>query len=286
MDEKITANTMGKEETSKDSSIVSMKGISKHFGGVQALKDVDLDLYPNEILGLVGDNAAGKSTLMKILAGVLQPDSGEIFLEGKLISSKSPQEARDHGIEMVYQDFALVRGMWVAGNIFMGREPTRGFIGKWLGILDKPKMVRMSQKILEEQNVSIGSCLKAAGALSGGQQQSVAIARALGFNAKVVIMDEPTASLGVKQATRLLELTKELPKRGISVVYISHRMQDVFYLSDRVMVLKTGEKVADVKKEETNVDEIVKLMILGKQNNSVKDDIANISKRERLEDKQ
>jgi ABC-type sugar transport system ATPase subunit len=148
------------------------------------------------------------------------------------------------------------------------------------GILDKKKMIVMSEKILEEQNVSIGSCLKAAGALSGGQQQSVAIARALGFNAKVVIMDEPTASLGVKQASRLLELTRELPKRGISVVYISHRMQDVFYLSNRIMVLKTGEKVADVKKDDTTVDDIVKMMILGKQDKDSRNNIKSISTRE------
>jgi len=245
--------------------MLRMVNISKNFGAVQALKNVNLHLYHNEILGLVGDNAAGKSTLVKILAGVLRPDSGDILFEDNVAHIKSPQEARKSGVEMVHQDFALCKNLWVAGNIFMGREPTRGHVGRLFGILDKRRMIKVSQKILEEQKVNVGSCYKKAGALSGGQQQSVAIARAVGFNAKVVIMDEPTASLGVKQASRLIELTKSLTTKGISVIYISHRMQDVFSLCDRVMVLKTGEKVGDFQTSDITIDEIVKLMILGKQ---------------------
>jgi simple sugar transport system ATP-binding protein len=258
---KKTAPPQGKK------TLVKMVNMSKHFGGVQALKSVDLDLYHNEILGLVGDNAAGKSTLMKILAGVLLPDEGQIFMEDMPIECKSPKGARSCGIEMVYQDFALCRNMWVAGNVFLGRELTRGVLGKVLGVLDKKRMINLSERILTEQNVNIGSCLKAAGALSGGQQQSIAVARALGFNAKVIIMDEPTASLGVKQALRLLELTKKLPGKGVSVIYITHRMQDIFNLCDRVMVLKTGEKVGEFNIKETSVDEIVRLMIIGKETN-------------------
>ncbi len=166
MNEKTDVNTAENRVSSEGKPIICMKSISKHFGGVRALKDVDLNLYNNEILGLVGDNAAGKSTLMKILAGVVQPDSGQILMGDKTIHCKSPQDARNHGIEMIYQDFALVRSMWVAGNIFMGRELTRGLLGKWLGILDKKKMIKVSQRILEAQNVSIESCLKPAGALS------------------------------------------------------------------------------------------------------------------------
>lgn len=249
----------------KDQPLLQMINISKNFGAVQALKNVDLDLYQNEILGLVGDNAAGKSTLMKILAGVLRPDTGQILFEGKLVNYKSPREARNLGIEMVYQDFALCKNMWIAGNIFMAREIIQEKMRKIFSILDKKQMMEKSQKILEQQKVSIGSCKKRAGELSGGQQQSVAIARALGFNAKVVIMDEPTASLGVKQASRLLEIARTLPQKGISVIYISHRMQDIFSLCNRVMVLKTGEKVGDYPIQNISIDEIVKLMILGRQ---------------------
>ncbi|MEI6158109.1 MAG: ATP-binding cassette domain-containing protein, partial [Atribacterota bacterium] len=218
---------------------------------------------------LVGDNAAGKSTLMKILAGVLRPDTGQIFIEDRPESFKSPRDARSMGIEMVYQDFALCKNMWIAGNVFMAREIVREIIGRTFSVLDKKQMADRSRKILEEQKVSIGSCKKRAGELSGGQQQSVAIARALGFNARIVIMDEPTASLGVKQASRLLEIAQSLPQKGISAIYISHRMQDIFSICHRVMVLKTGEKVGDFRIKEVSVDEIVRLMILGKQGNGV-----------------
>jgi len=244
--------------------LVSMKGISKSFGAVKALQGVNLELYPSEILGLVGDNAAGKTTLMKILSGALPPDEGEIFFEGRPAHVGSPREARHLGIEMVHQDFALCKNLWIAGNIYMGREPKRGLAGKLFGVLDKPKMLRGAEEILRCQNVSVGSCRKKAGALSGGQQQSVAIARAVGFNAKVVIMDEPTASLGVKQSERLLELTQSLPKQGVSVIYITHRMHDIFLLCDRIMVLKTGTNVGVFNKADVTVDDIVRMMILGR----------------------
>ena len=243
--------------------LLEMRRISKSFGAVKALQDVGLSLYPGEILGLVGDNAAGKSTLMKILSGGLVPDSGEIVFEGRKAHMATPRDARNLGIEMVHQDFALCKNMWIAGNIYMAREIKWGGLGKLLGILDKPRMLNGSAEILKRQNVDIGRCSKKAGALSGGQQQSVAIARAVGFSAKVIIMDEPTASLGVKQSQRLLELTRSLPEQGMSVVYITHRMQDIFMLSDRIMVLKTGKNVGTFRKSEVSVDEIVKLMIFG-----------------------
>jgi simple sugar transport system ATP-binding protein len=254
----------GIRESADRIPIVQMREISKSFGAVKALQQVSLELYPSEILGLVGDNAAGKSTLMKILCGVLQADGGQVLLNGRPVRYRNPREARGLGIEMVHQDFALCKNMWVAGNIFMGREILRKGLGLLLRILDKGQMVKGSERILTAQNVSIDSCRKKAGALSGGQQQSIAIARAVGFNAKVVIMDEPTASLGVKQSMRLLELAKGLPQRGISVIYISHRMQDVFALSDRIMVLKTGWKVGIYKTSEVTMDDIVRLMILGR----------------------
>jgi ABC-type sugar transport system ATPase subunit len=244
--------------------IVVMRGISKSFGAVKALQGVDLDLLPGEILGLVGDNAAGKSTLMKVLSGALRADAGEILFEGHWVQIHSPKDARNLGIEMVHQDFALCKNVWIAGNIYMGKEIRRGGLGRLFGLLDKPGMLRGAEQILRRQNVEIADCRKRAGALSGGQQQSVAIARAVGFTAKVVIMDEPTASLGVKQSQRLLEMTRNLPKQGISVVYITHRMQDIFALCDRIMVLKTGRNAGTFRKSDVSVDEIVKLMILGR----------------------
>jgi ABC-type sugar transport system ATPase subunit len=259
LDPKLAAAT-----TAAPPPTVKMKGICKNFGAVRALQGVDLDLMPREILALVGDNAAGKSTLMKILSGALRADAGEMFIEGRPAPIHSPRDARNLGIEMVHQDFALCKNIWIAGNIYMGKEIRRRGIGGFLGLLDKPKMLRGSEEILRRQNVDIGNCRKLAGALSGGQQQSVAIARAVGFSAKVVIMDEPTASLGVKQSQRLLELTRNLPQQGISVIYITHRMQDVFTLCDRIMVLKTGQNVGTFKKSDVSIDEIVKLMILGR----------------------
>ncbi len=259
-----TENTVDVRGTGSGTPLLSMRGICKSFGAVRALDGIDLDLFPAEILGLVGDNAAGKSTLMKILAGALRPDSGQITFQGNAVHIGSPKDARMLGIEMVHQDFALCKNMWIAGNIFMAREIRRPFLGKVLGLLDKSRMISGSEEILRRQNVTIGSCRKKAGALSGGQQQSVAIARALGFDAKVVIMDEPTASLGVKQSTRLLDLTRSLPGMGISVIYITHRMQDIFSLCDRIMVLKTGTNAGVFKKTEVTMDEIVRTMILGR----------------------
>jgi simple sugar transport system ATP-binding protein len=251
--------------SNKEAPILEMKNISKSFGHVQALDKVDLNLYENEVLGLVGDNAAGKSTLMKILSGSLRPDEGSIFCYGEQASIKGPKDARNMGIEMVYQDFALCKNLWVAGNIFMGREPLKLYFGKALRVIDKKTMVKKSQSILENLNVNVGSVKKQAGELSGGQQQSVAIARAVGFNAKIVIMDEPTASLGVKQSSRLLDFIKKLKGKNISIIYISHRMVDVFDISDRIMVLKGGTKVGDYNTKDITIDEVVKLMIFGKR---------------------
>ncbi|NPV54348.1 MAG: sugar ABC transporter ATP-binding protein [Firmicutes bacterium] len=257
-----------KQEQVQKQPIVQMINISKSFGAVQALKNVNLELYYGEVLGLVGDNAAGKSTLMKILEGVLPYDNGKILFEGREANIKSPLDARRLGIEMIFQDFALCKNMWVAGNIFMGREPTRGgVIGRFLGILDKQRMIDESEQILKSQNVTIGSCRKKVGTLSGGQQQSIAIARAIGCKARVIIMDEPTASLGVKQAARLIELIKRLRDSGVSIIYISHIMQHVFAVSDRIMVLKTGEKVGEFKTRETTINEVVRRMIVGKEEN-------------------
>ncbi|MHB8278949.1 MAG: ATP-binding cassette domain-containing protein [Candidatus Humimicrobiaceae bacterium] len=258
-------NTKKEKKLSENKKLplVQMINISKSFGHVQALKNVNLELYHNEVLGMVGDNAAGKSTLMKILAGVLRPNpnSGGIYIEGEEISIKNPLIGREAGIGMIYQDFSLCKNMWVAGSIFMGREPTKGFFGRLIGLLDKKRMAEEAKVLLENQDVNPNIYKKKVGALSGGQQQSVAIARAVGFNARVIIMDEPTSSLGVKQATRLIKITTQLKENGISVIFISHRMQDIFAVSDRIFILKNGEKVGVYNKEELNISDVINLMI-------------------------
>lgn len=259
-------NLNNKEEEklleNKKLPLVQMINISKSFGHVQALKNVNLSLYHNEVLGLVGDNAAGKTTLMKILAGILTPDNGSIYIDGEKISIKNPLIGREAGIGMIYQDFAVCKNMWVAGNIFMGREPTKGgFPGRLIGLLDKKRMVEEAKVILEKQEVESNICKKKVGSLSGGQLQSIAIARAVGFNARIIIMDEPTANLGVRQSARLMKITKQLKENGISVIYISHRMQDIFDISDRIFILKNGEEVGVYNSEELNISDVINLMI-------------------------
>jgi len=253
-------------ESSKEKCpLVKMVNISKSFGHVQALKSVSFDLYHNEVLGLIGDNAAGKSTLMKILVGVLKPDGGEILIDGKRVNIDNPSIARKFGINMIFQDFAVCKSMWVAGNIFLGQEPTKGFFGKIIGLLDKNYMLEKSISILDKQGVDSSICKKQVGSLSGGQQQSIAVARAVGFATKIVIMDEPTASLGVNQSNRLMEIIKKFKKNGISVIYISHRMQDVFNLTNRIIVLKNGEKIGDFHTKEVSYNDIIELMVENKQ---------------------
>lgn len=243
----------------EDAPII-MKSISKRFGAVQALQGVDLNLYEGEVLGLVGDNAAGKSTLMKILTGVYQPDEGEIFFKGKKVRFPTPLESRRLGIEMVYQNLGLAKNLDVTSNIFLGREWTRNILGI-LPILDEPKMSAEALNVLKKLEIEMDSVRKRVELLSGGQQQAVAIARALSFNAKVIIMDEPTANLGVKEVDKLLAAILQLKTQGIGVVLISHRLQDIFTVGDRIMVLRRGEQVGLLNAKETCIEEIIKLII-------------------------
>jgi len=239
--------------------LVEMRKISKSFGPVKALQEVDLTLNYREILGLVGDNAAGKSTLMKILSGAYPPDKGKIFIEGKEVKFASPADSRKLGIEMVYQDLAIIPNLSVADNIFLGREPVRNVWG--MKILRRKKMIEDSQKIIRRIGVDIYSTKVISGGLSGGQQQSVAVGRAIFFNPRVIIMDEPTAALSVKGIRRVLKLVKELKERGISVVLISHRLPNVFAVADRIIVLRTGRKVGEKITKETTPEEIINLMV-------------------------
>lgn len=239
--------------------LVSMRGIVKRFGAIQALKGVDLDLYPGEVLGLVGDNSAGKSTLMKILTGAYQPDAGQIYFQGQPVAIHSPLDSRRLGIEMIYQDFAVCGNLDIATNIFLGRWPTiRGFV-------NRRQMEREATRVLERINVAFPSLRLPVESLSGGRQQTVAIARALAFNPRVLIMDEPTANLSPNATGRLLELVAELRRQGVSVIIISHRMQEIFEVGDRVAVLRQGEMVGTLSIAEATEDEILSLIIAGRR---------------------
>jgi ABC-type sugar transport system ATPase subunit len=225
-------------------SIVEMRNIKKSFGAVHALRGVDLALHHNEVLGLVGDNAAGKSTLMKVLSGAYIPDEGEIFIEGQQVHFYKPEDSRRLGIEMVYQDFALVNSLDVAANIFLGREAVRWQIGP-IRIMDRPYMEERSHQLLSELKINIDSVRLKVQNLSGGQRQAVAIGRATAFNAKVIIMDEPTAALSVAAIQQVLNLVAELKAQGCSIIIISHRLEDIYQAGDRVVVLRHGRKAAD-----------------------------------------
>lgn len=237
-----------------------MENISKSYGHVQALKDVTLNLSHTEVLGLVGDNAAGKSTLIKILSGAIPTDSGQIYFEGKVAKVENPHDARALGIETIYQDLALVGNLPVHMNIFLGRPRVRSFLGGTLRILDQKKMERESWEILSELKVDFDSMREKVDNLSGGQRQAVAIGRALFFNPKVIIMDEPTSGLAVKEVDKIHEIVRDFKKKGVSIIFITHRLQSVFVVADRVMVLRRGENVLDKRLSETSIEEVVREM--------------------------
>ena len=237
---------------------VEMRAIDKSFGPVRALIDVHLKLMPGEVLGLVGDNSAGKSTLMKILTGAYQRDSGEVWVDGEPVHFKSPHESRDLGIEMIYQDFALCGNLDVGQNIFLGRWPRRFGI-----FVDRGRMHRDARQILNRLKVDVNSVYQKVESLSGGRQQSVAIARAISFEPKVVIFDEPTANLSVTATNRLLETMTELKRHGVSQIIISHRLTDIFEVGDRVMVLKRGQNVGSRPIAQTTEKEVLELIVSG-----------------------
>jgi simple sugar transport system ATP-binding protein len=240
-------------------SRVRMRGIRKSFGSIEALRGVDLDLWPGEVLGLVGDNAAGKSTLTKILAGAYLPDEGSIELDGRQVRFGSPAEARARRIEMVYQDLSLCDTVDVAGNLFLGREPTRNVLG--LRLLNKPRMVAEARAILDSLEIHIPNLRTLVAQLSGGQRQSIAIGRACAFEPTVLIMDEPTSALAVAEVDAVLRLIRRVKDRGVSVILITHRLQDLFRVCDRIMVLYEGVKVAERGIEETDLEDLVQLIV-------------------------
>ncbi len=224
--------------------VVEMRNIRKYFGGVQALRGVDLVLRKNEVLGLVGDNAAGKSTLMKVLSGAYIPDGGEIFIEGVRAELSSPMHARQLGIEMVYQDLALADNLDVAANVFLGRELFSKKLGP-ISILDRHLMEQETTRLLDRLKIDIPSVRANVERLSGGQRQAIAIARATAFDTRVTIMDEPTAALSVAASSKVLDLVRELKAQGNSIIIISHRLEDIYQVSDRLIVLRQGRKVRE-----------------------------------------
>jgi ABC-type sugar transport system ATPase subunit len=234
--------------------LLEMRGMSKSFGSVDAVVDVDLELNQGEILGLVGDNAAGKSTLMKLLTAVHMPDAGKIYVEGREVKIDTPHTARQLGIEMIYQDYSLAPNLSIVDNVFLGRELRRPILG--VPILNRKAMNRIAQDVLGETHIRVDSVQTIVTDLSGGQQQAVAIARALAFDAKIIIMDEPTASLSVKAIPPLLDMMKRLRDAGMSMIFITHRIQDILSTCDRVMVLRRGSCVGISTIEQTNVDEV------------------------------
>jgi ABC-type sugar transport system ATPase subunit len=241
--------------------ILEARNISKHFGRVQALQGITLQLERNEILALVGDNGAGKSTLIKIIAGALRKDSGEIFLEGKRVELENPLHARTLGLEVVYQDLALINCLNVYQNLFLARELQKRF-GP-IRVLDHRRMEQESMEKLKMLGVKVKSCREWVARLSGGQRQSVAVAKAASFGKKVVILDEPTAALGVDESRHVLEIVRGLKQRGASVIIITHNMEHAFAVADRFLVIRLGQVVGVRRKSETNIDEIVKMITGG-----------------------
>jgi simple sugar transport system ATP-binding protein len=240
--------------------VLEARGIVKSFGRVQALRGANFTVYPAEVVALVGDNGAGKSTLVKTLVGVHPPDSGVVFFEGREVDIHTPQQARDIGIETVYQDLALAAEIDPAANMFLGREILRpGVLGK-LGFLDKRAMRRRSEEAFRNLGVRIQDTTAPVANMSGGQRQGIAISRAVTWANKVVFMDEPTAALGVVQTRNVLEQIKRVRDHGLSVVLISHNMPEVFEVADRIEVLRLGERVARLRPSEVSMEDVVSAM--------------------------
>jgi len=247
--------------------ILKGRGLVKRYGKVTALDNCDFDLMPGEILAVIGDNGAGKSTLIKAVSGAVMPDEGEVFLEGKKISFTSPIQAREAGIETVYQTLAMSPALSISDNMFMGRELRKpGFMGKWMRQLDRPKMERLAREKLTELGLmTIQNINQAVETLSGGQRQGVAVARAAAFGSKVIILDEPTAALGVKESRKVLELIQDVKSRGIPIILISHNMPHVFEVADRIHVHRLGKRLCVINPKDYTMSDAVAFMTGAKE---------------------
>ena len=244
-------------------TLLKLSGIRKSFGAVDVLHGVDLSVDRGEVVGLVGDNGAGKSTLMKTITGIYRADSGTIQLDGKDILPLDPGQRRELGIEMIYQDLSLAKQQDVASNIFLGREPTKKLFGLFPGFVDRALMDRQAAAMIDRLGAHLPAINRSVGSFSGGQQQTVAIARALTFNPKLVIMDEPTAALAVREVQSVLDLIRRLRSEGIAVILISHRLNDVLSVTDRIVVLRHGRADADLVTAQTNMNEVVSRIVGG-----------------------
>ena len=240
------------------SPVLEAKGIAKHFGGVTALTDVDVALHKSEIVALVGDNGAGKSTLVKILSGVHPPDEGEILINGQPTRIETPQRAMHLGISTVFQDLALVNERDVAHNMFLGREPCRFWF-----LVDRRRMRREARQTITALRVGLPSVRSRVGSLSGGQRQAIAVARAWQQGGQITLLDEPTAALGVREATKVMDLMITLRAEGHGILLISHNLESVFELADRIIVLRHGRKIEDVRAADTSRRDIVSLLTSG-----------------------
>ncbi|GAA1374287.1 MULTISPECIES: ATP-binding cassette domain-containing protein [Catellatospora] len=239
--------------------LLELRGINKSFGPVQVLRDVAFTVHPGEVTALVGDNGAGKSTLVKCIGGIYPIDSGEYLMEGKPVHVHNPRDAASHGVEIVYQDLALCDNLDIVQNMFLGREKKSGMI------LDEPTMEQLAQQTLAGLSVrTVKSVRQQVSSLSGGQRQTVAIAKAVLWNSKLVILDEPTAALGVAQTQQVLELVRRLADNGLAVVLISHNMNDVFAVSDRIAALYLGRMAAQVKTSDVTHSQVVELITSGR----------------------
>ena len=237
--------------------ILEMRGISKRFGAVQALSDVDFEVYLGEVVGLVGDNGAGKSTLIKIISGAYHADAGHYIFDGREVAVNSPRDATALGIETVYQDLALCDNLDVVANLYLGRERTRTLIPGLVKIIEEIPMEQEANRIVNELHIRIPSIRSQVASLSGGQRQSAAVSRAVMWNSKVVLLDEPTAALGVEQTHQVKELIRRLRDRGLGVVVISHNLADVFDVCDRIIVLRLGKRGATFQTNTTNAEQVV-----------------------------
>jgi D-xylose transport system ATP-binding protein len=246
--------------TNKGTPLVEMRDISISFGGIKAVDHVTVDLYPGEVVGLLGHNGAGKSTLIKCLSGAYQADAGQILIDGKPVEINNPRDARAQNIETIYQTLALADNLDAASNLFLGREITTP-----LGFVNDSKMEAETRKIMHRLNPNFKKFNVPVSALSGGQRQSVAIARAVYFNARILIMDEPTAALGPQETQMVAELIEELKKQGLGIFLIEHDIHNVMKLCDRASVMKNGQLVGTVKVDEVTDEDILSMIILGKK---------------------
>ncbi len=239
--------------------LLEIRGLRKRFGGVEALRGVDLDLHRGEVLGVVGDNGAGKSTLIKIISGVFPPNSGEVTVDGRRMSAFTPNEAKGLGVETIYQDLSLAEDLNVGDNVFLGREPVRRLFGL-IPIIDRRSIARETTDLLSRVESVIADQRVRVKDLSGGQRQAVAIARALYWHAKVVIMDEPTAALAVVETRNVLRLARSLATEGVGVVYIGHNLVEILEVADRVAVMYRGQNVFQRQSSDTSQEELIKYM--------------------------